>query len=106
MSAHSPNQIVFHRGEARVHADPFRDGKFQETEKVRVLGVGASLPDGMFARYTIQRGEDGGETITGVLQARAKGGRRYFNASNETDVQIRLLAWSKRILLERARDRS
>jgi hypothetical protein len=68
----------------------------------RVQGLGAPLPCGMFARYTVTRFESGRELVEGVLQARRAGGRRYFSDLSETAAQRRLLRWSARILRERA----
>jgi hypothetical protein len=76
-------------------------------ETVRALGLSSTLPSGMFARYVVERDAAGVARVCAVIQARAPGGRRYFEARGldaESDVQVSILRWAARILRERRKE--
>jgi len=100
-----------------VHVPKARDGfgvdacgEAVERETKKIAGVGRELPKGMFASYQVTRWVDskGGQrdSVSGVLQARAAGGRRYFHDSSESAAQLRLIKWSNRILREIAKEQA
>src|SRR4249920_2456 len=81
-------------------------GRDIERDTKKIVGVGRDLPRGMFAGYTVTRYADGSESVSGKLQARAAGGRRYFHDSSEAAAQTRLIKWSNRILREIAKEQA
>jgi hypothetical protein len=87
--------IIFKQGNETFYADG------SSIRRVTVAGLGQSLPAGMFAYYSVLTTHKGKTKIDGTMQARARGGRRYFFDIDENDVQARLLKWAKRILRER-----
>lgn len=93
-----PNQITFGGSGAVFTADG------GSVEKKKISGVGAPLPEGMFAKYTVTVQPSGKTSVSGVMQARAIGGRRYFSDSDESAAQARLLKWATRILRERTKE--
>lgn len=86
------------------HGDEFfqDDGSSRKTTVLRAL-VGR-LPANMQASYQVAYRADGREEVHGVLQARDRHGRRYFNDWSETAAQRRILRWAQRVYREIQQD--
>lgn len=93
------HQLVFNHGDEKIAAD----GTITQTTAIRSLR--GSLPDGMFGRLFTETAPDGRVTVTSVVQARSRHGKRYntIYTHDIAEAQKRLLKWAARVLRERTK---